>query len=146
MTPENSLTHNVTYLIRQLAEAWNRRDIDKAVRFFARDYEGIDISETMPRRGQHGVREWIERYWLAAPDMQCTVRQTIIEANHVAVSWTAKGTHQGYLMHIPPTGRVFAVRGVSFLTIHNDQILRGEYIWDLAELLRCLKLLPELYE
>jgi hypothetical protein len=32
------------------------------------------------------------------------------------------------------------------LTIKDGQIQRGDYIWDLAELLRCLRLLPELHE
>lgn len=146
MAPKINLTRSITHLIGQLAEAWNQRDIDKAVRFYAADYEGIDISETTPRRGRQGVRKWIERYWLASPDMQCTVRQTIIEGNRAAVSWTATGTHRGHLMHIPPTGRRFTVRGVSFLTIQDEQIWRGEHIWDVAELLRCIRLLPELHE
>jgi hypothetical protein len=50
------------------------------------------------------------------------------------------------LLNIPPTGRTFVVRGVCFLTVANNQIQRGEYIWDLAALLRCIRLLPELHE
>jgi predicted ester cyclase len=78
--------------------------------------------------------------------MQFKDGQTVVQGNRAAILWTAQGTHQGYLLNIPPTGRTFAVRGVSFLTIANNQIQRGEYIWDLAELLRCIRLLPELHE
>jgi steroid delta-isomerase-like uncharacterized protein len=146
MNPPINTTQDIFHLLEQLGEAWNDHNIESALRFYAADYEGFDISETAPRRGQHGAREWMNRYWQASPDMRVAVNQTVIEGNRAAVSWTARGTHQGYLMHIPPTGRAFAVRGVSFLTIKNSQIQRGEYIWDLAELLRCIRLLPELYE
>jgi hypothetical protein len=47
-------------------------------------------------------------------------------------------------MHIPPTGRKIAVRGISVLTIENGKITRGLYVWDAAGLLRTIGLLPEL--
>jgi hypothetical protein len=47
-------------------------------------------------------------------------------------------------MHIPPTGRKIAVRGISVLTIENGKITRGLYVWDAAGLLRTTGLLPEL--
>jgi hypothetical protein len=47
-------------------------------------------------------------------------------------------------MNIPPTGRSVEIRGVSMLTIKDNQVQRGLYIWDVAGLLRALGLLPEL--
>ena len=47
-------------------------------------------------------------------------------------------------MHIPPTGRKIAVRGISVLTIENEKITSGLYVWDAAGLLRAIGLLPEL--
>lgn len=134
----------ITRVIDLLTEAWNTHDVQRASQFFAQDYQGFDISEASPRRGQRGATEWIDRYLRAFPDMHVTGTQTVVQGNQAAVLWMAQGTHQGRLMNIPPTGQRFAVRGVSFLTIENNQILRGQYIWDLAELLRCLKLLPDL--
>jgi len=139
-------TENINQLVGELTDAWNRHDLERSVRLFAANYEGKDISETALRHGQVGAREWIKRYWQASPDMHFTCGQIVVQGDRAAVSWTAQGTHRGYLLHIPPTNRVFTVRGVSFLTIQNDLILRGEYIWDLAELLRCIRLLPELHE
>jgi steroid delta-isomerase-like uncharacterized protein len=136
----------ITQLVGQLADAWNRHDLEAAARLFSTDYQGMDISETAPRLGRQGAREWIRRYLSAFPDLQFTPGQTIVQGNQAAVSWMARGTHHGYLLNIPPTGRSFTVRGVSFFTIEDNLIQRGEYIWDLAELLRCLRLLPDLYE
>jgi steroid delta-isomerase-like uncharacterized protein len=136
----------ITKLVGQFTEAWNHHEAERATALFSEDYEGFDISEAAPRRGQQGARQWMQRYFRAFPDMQFKDGQTVVQGNRAAILWTAKGTHQGYLLNIPPTGRTFAVRGVSFLTIANNQIQRGEYIWDLAELLRCIRLLPELHE
>jgi steroid delta-isomerase-like uncharacterized protein len=144
MNTENNTTERIIQLVGELANAWNRHDIEKTIRLYAENYHGTDISETAPRYGRDGVREWIKRYWEASPDMYFTCEQTVVQGSRAAVSWKAQGTHRGYLMHIPPTGREFTVRGVSLLTIEDDQIQRGEYIWDLAELLRCIRLLPEL--
>jgi predicted ester cyclase len=58
--------------------------------------------------------------------------------------WNVRGTHQGTLMNIPPTGRQISVRGVSLLTIENAKVRRATYIWDVAGLLRAVGLLPEL--
>ncbi len=136
----------ITQLVGELKEAWNRHDLERTVQFYAKNYQGTDISEARPRHGRDDVRDWLKRYWEAAPDMHFTCEQTIVEGNRAAVSWKAQGTHRGYLMHIPPTGRRFTVKGVSFLTIEDRQIQSGEYIWDVAELLRCIRLLPELHE
>jgi steroid delta-isomerase-like uncharacterized protein len=146
MNTQSNTTDKITQLVGELADAWNRHDIERTIRLYAANYHGIDISEIGPRHGQEGAREWIKRYWDASPDMHFTCEQTVVQGNRAAVSWRAQGTHRGYLMNIPPTGRVFTVRGVSFLTIQDNQIQRAEYIWDLAELLRCIRLLPELHE
>jgi steroid delta-isomerase-like uncharacterized protein len=146
MKAEINTEDKAAKIVGQLSEAWNRHDIESVVPLFSPNYEGMDISETAPRRGQQGAREWIERYWRAFPDMRFTEGQVVAQAERVAVRWTAQGTHRGRLLNIPPTGRTFTVRGVSFLTIKDGQIQRGDYIWDLAELLRCLRLLPELHE
>jgi steroid delta-isomerase-like uncharacterized protein len=144
MTPQPSIVEPVSLIIDQLTEAWNAHDVRRAAHLFAADYKGFDISEAVPRHGRRGASEWIERYLLAFPDMRFTGRQIVVEGDSAAVRWSVQGTHRGHLMNIPPTGQTFAVRGVSFLTIKENRIFRGHYIWDLAELLRCLKLLPEL--
>jgi hypothetical protein len=47
-------------------------------------------------------------------------------------------------MNIPPTGRAIVLHGVSLLTVSSGKITRASYLWDVAGLLRCLGLLPEL--
>lgn len=47
-------------------------------------------------------------------------------------------------MNIPPTEHTVNVRGTSLVALQGGKIRRALRIWDLAGLLRDLKLLPEL--
>ncbi len=130
--------------IAELMEAWNTHDVDRVVMFYSQDYEGQDVAEAAPQRGQQGIRKSIERYLSAFPDLHLVAEDTVIQDDRIALVWTARGTHKGLLMNIPATGRTVAVRGVSLFTLEGDKIRRGTYIWDVAGLLRAIRLLPDL--
>ncbi len=83
-------------------------------------------------------------YWNAFPDLQFAITDTIVQDSRVAVVWVAEGTHQGTIMNIPPTGHKVEVRGVSVIDVKDGLVVRGQYIWDLAGMLRHMGLLPEL--
>jgi steroid delta-isomerase-like uncharacterized protein len=143
--PTQHLTIEATNsLITDLLAAWNTHDIDRAVTFYAPDYEGIDVNEAGPHFGPTGARQYISRYLQAFPDLIITAEPPIIQGDRLALVWLAEGTHQGRLMNIPATGHPVQVRGVSLLTVAAGQVVRGTYIWDVAGLLRSIGLLPEL--
>lgn len=138
------MSENITRLITELLEAWNAHDVERAVKLYAPEYEGIDVAQASPQRGAHGIRQMMTRYWRAFPDLHFTGDEIICEGSRVVLVWTAHGTHQGTLMKIPPTGRPVEVRGVSLLTVEGGLIVKASYIWDVACLLRAIGLLPEL--
>ncbi len=138
------MAEEIPQLLTHLLEAWNAHDLERASALYASDYEGIDVGEARPQHGRQAVRQTLERYFAAFPDLHFTAKDTIIQGNRVAVIWSAQGTHQGHLMNIPPTGRAVTVRGITILTIEGNQARRGIFMWDVAGLLRSLGLLPEL--
>ena len=138
------MSQSIEELVTALVEAWNDHDAERIATLCSPAYEGFDVAEPTPQRGQDGVRQSVMRYLNAFPDIRFVLEQTIIQGERVAAVWTATATHQGKLMNIPPTGRVVAMRGVSILTVMDSKISRGEYIWDVAGLLRAMRLLPEL--
>jgi steroid delta-isomerase-like uncharacterized protein len=144
MIANTTPAHNVAELVSELTKAWNSHDAERVSRLFSPEYEGQDISEPGPSRGRLAVRASVQRYLAAFPDLLIVDEQIVVDGNRAAVLWMARGTHLGHWMNIPPTARPFSVRGVSFLTINNNQIERAHHIWDLAALLRCLRLLPDL--
>jgi steroid delta-isomerase-like uncharacterized protein len=131
-------------LVRDLLEAWNVHDPERIESFYAQQYEGVDVGQAKPQRGPQDVSRLVKRYLQAFPDLRFADEEVVVQGNRAALVWTARGTHAGELMRIPPTGRRIAVRGTSVLTVENGKVTRGLYIWDVAGLLRSIGLLPEL--
>jgi len=127
-----------------LFDAWNAHDVERVMSFYGTEYEGVDVGQPSPVHGVDGKRRAVLLYLHAFPDLNFTTEQTIEQGNVVAVRWTARGTHLGSFMNIPPAGCPVAVRGVSILTFQDEKVVRANYIWDVAGLLRGIGLLPEL--
>jgi steroid delta-isomerase-like uncharacterized protein len=144
MPTEHSKDEQIAQLVTALVDAWNTHDIERVAEFYAQDYEGVDVGQAMPQHGPGGIRQMLAWYWGAFPDLHFTADETIVQGQRVALVWTARGSHQGRLMNIPPTGRRVEVRGVSLLTMNSNKVTRARYIWDVAGLLRSIGLLPEL--
>jgi|DewCreStandDraft_1066081.scaffolds.fasta_scaffold01472_9 steroid delta-isomerase-like uncharacterized protein len=137
--------HEATFVfLHKLVDAWNTHDVDRIAGFYAPEYLGIDVGDATPQTGRSGIRRAALRYMAAFPDLHLRADELIIEGDRVAVMWTARGTHRGMLMSIPPSGRTVEVRGISMLTVRESQIVRAFTLWDVAGLLRALGLLPEL--
>jgi steroid delta-isomerase-like uncharacterized protein len=131
-------------VVDEMLAAWNAHDLDRVMGFYAPDYEGLDVGEPDAQRGLPAVRASVDHYLRAFPDLSVTCEETIVEGDRIVVRWRACGSHRGQLLHIPPTGRVVTVRGVSLLTMRGDKLQRGEHVWDVAGLLRAVGLLPDL--
>jgi len=138
------MPQSIQVFVNELFAAWNSHDTEQAVRFYAANYVGDDVAQANPQHGTNGIRSLLALYLKALPDFHFTAEESIVDGNRVAVIWNVRGTHQGTLMNIPPTGRQISVRGVSLLTIENEKVHRATYIWDVAGLLRAVGLLPEL--
>jgi steroid delta-isomerase-like uncharacterized protein len=138
------LTADLTTYANTINEAWNSHDIEKVLSFYSPEYIGDDVGQASLLRGHEGLRAMLEMYWEAFPDLQFAVTDTVVQVSRVAIAWVAEGTHQGPIMNIPPTWRRVEVRGVSIIDVEGGLVVRGQYIWDLAGMLRHMGLLPEL--
>ena len=138
------MTEEISRLVGDLLDAWNAHDVERIEAFYAPEYEGVDVGQAEPQHGPKGFHRTALGLLQAFPDLRFVEEETIVQGNHAALVWTARGTHRGKLMRIPPTERRVAVRGASVLTIENGKVVRGLYIWDVAGLLRAIGLLPEL--
>ena len=124
--------------------AWNAHDARAVAAHYAPDCEDVDVARAAPQYGPESVRRTLLYYLRAFPDFQVTLDDAIVNGERVAMYWTWTGTHRGTFMNIPATGHYVTVRGSSLVTMKAGKIQRAMRIWDLAGLLRDLKLLPEL--
>ncbi len=140
------LANTITRIATNLLHAYNSHDLDQAASLYSQDYEGIDVARPEPQRGPEGIRASLAGYFSAFPDLSMTEDEVIETADRIVQIWTARGTHRGTFMNIPPSGRRVTIHGISVLAIDAaaGQVRRGYYIWDVAGLLRSIGLLPEL--
>ncbi len=138
------MTAELAIFASVINRAWNSHDIEKVLSFYAPDFVGSDVGMARPLKGHADLRAMLENYWAAFPDLKFTITHTVVEGFRAALVWQAEGTHRGLIMNIPPTGRRVRVRGVSLIEVENGLVVRSQYIWDLAGMLRNMGLLPEL--
>ena len=138
------MTANLQTLADAITQAWNSHDIEQVLCFYSSRYVAEDVGQAFLLRGHEGVRAMLENYWQAFPDLEFTVTDTVIQDSRMTIVWMAEGTHEGTIMNIPPTGHRVAVRGVSIIDVEDGLVVRGQYIWDLAGMLRHMGLLPQL--
>ena len=138
------MTSDLAIYAETINEAWNSHDMEKVLSFYSPEYIADDVGQASLLRGHEGLRAMLEMYWVAFPDLRFAVTDVVIQDSRVAIVWVAEGTHQGPIMNIPPTGHRVEVRGVSIIDVVDGLVVRGQYIWDLAGMLRHMGLLPEL--
>ena len=135
---------DLAILAESINRACNSHDIEQVLHFYYSEYIGEDVGQAFLLRGHEGIRAMLGNYWKAFPDLEFTITDTVVHDSRVVIVWMAEGTHQGTIMNIPSTGHRVIVRGVSIIDVEDGLVVRGQYIWDLAGMLRHMRLLPEL--
>jgi steroid delta-isomerase-like uncharacterized protein len=123
---------------------WNRGDVEGILAYYddAIVWNNVALEEVY--RGKAAVAEFLTGLFRALPDLEFSVRETIVRGDRIAEEWTIRGTHLGTFMGIPPTGRKLEVPGVSLLVVRDGKFLRDDFYFDSAGMLRQAGLLPSL--
>jgi len=95
-----------------------------------------------PLRGPAAFKVRLTQFYVGIPDVTVSVEDVIAEGDQVALRWTFRGTHQGALAGIPPTGRSVAVTAISIYRIANGKVVEEIGVEDALGLLQQLGVLP----
>jgi steroid delta-isomerase-like uncharacterized protein len=98
---------------RFLEEAFNEGNLGVVDEIVASDYVLHDSALPEEIRGPEGVKGFVEMYRSAYPDTDITVEEQIAEGDDVVTRWTGRGTHQGELLGVPPSGNRVEVAGIT---------------------------------
>lgn len=97
-------------------------------------------------RDQAGDRESMrtaaQMFRVAFPDWQSTLEDVIAVDDKVVERFTAHGTHQGELMHIPPTGRTATLAGINIFRLRDGKIVERWGVLDQLALMQQLGAVP----
>lgn len=127
------MSSNNPSIARQVREeVWNSKNFQLADRIIAPDCTHRVHDPLTPDlgKGPEGLKKLVDLYLTAFPDARCTVDEVISENDRVMVRWTARATHRGHLLNIPPTDRKVDVGGVDIYRFENGKIRDHRIIWD----------------
>ena len=138
-----SSEQNKAIVRRAFEEPW-KGNLDVVDDLVASDYVGHDPASPAPLRGPEGVKEFISTYRAAFPDARITVEQQLAEGNFVTTRWSGRGTHEGELMGIQPTGKQVTVSGLTISRLVGGKIVEEFQNWDTFGMLQKLDAIPVL--
>lgn len=116
------------------AKVFEGGDLDAVERFIAPDHLNHDPTAPPVPPGPQGVRQLVKHYREAFPDLRFEIAEAIAQEDRVAHRWTLRGTHQGEIAGIAPTGREVEVSGLEINRIDAGKIAESWALSDAAGL------------
>ena len=111
-------------LVRRYFEGiWDDGNLDLIDELFTTNFVRHGPTATEGEvRGLEGFKGVVGMYRTAFPDLRVPIEDLIAEGDRVVSRWTARGTHQGELMGIAPTGNQASVTGMIVDRISGGRI------------------------
>ena len=107
-----STEQNKAIVRRLWEEVWNKADLAVADEIFDAAY------------AEH-EKGWAATWLAAFPDTHFAVEDMIAEGDKVVTRFSVRGTHQGALWDIAPTGRQITINGIWIHRLADGKIVEG---------------------
>jgi steroid delta-isomerase-like uncharacterized protein len=127
-------------IVRCFWDAFNQHDLDAADALTSPDFVDHETDGSTRTREQH--RRQGEGFLAAFPDTYFTLEELIAEGDKVAYRFTYRGTHQGQLMGIAPTGKEVTFTGIGVDRIGDGKIVEEWTNLDALGLMQQLGVIP----
>lgn len=72
--------------------------------------------------GREGYEEALAALWSAFPDLAIEVLDVVAEGDSVVVRYVERGTHEGDLLGVPPTGRRYEKHGFTLYRLERGRL------------------------
>ena len=124
-------------LMRRLIQVPNTGDYSPVDEVIGEDFV-YRSSAGEEYHGRDGFKELVSTYRQAFPDLEMTPEEIVAEGDTVFIVFTQRGTHQGPLMDIQPTGKKVTLPMISRARFEDGKLV------DLYELFDSLDLMGQL--
>jgi predicted ester cyclase len=141
--PPGSAEESAAIGRRWTEEALDERNLDLLDEFVAPNlvhHAGLFVDEI----GRDALKEDLAALLAAFPDSRFSADVVVATDDRAAVRWTGRGTHEGELQGLAPTGLPVVFTGVNVYRIECGQIVEGWSEPDALGLLRQLGVVPEI--
>ncbi len=134
---------NKTVVRRLFDELWNKGNLLVADELIAPIYVHHDDSTPDLGKGPESEKKRVNLYRTAFHDFRLSIEDLLADGETVVARWSCRGVHKGELNGIAPTGKQFAITGVTICRLANGKIVEGFVNWDALGLMRQLGAVPE---
>ncbi len=126
---------------RVFEEVVNGRNLDLLPQFFTEDFTWH--LGARDATGLDQVREVIQGYLTAFPDLRITVEQQIVEGNLICTRFSATGTLDGPLEDVEPTGKRMDITAMNILRFEGTKIAEEWESFDEVGMLKQIGVISE---
>jgi predicted ester cyclase len=127
-------------IVRRWFDAFNRGDLNAGAQCLAAGCvlhaPGADVP------GIEGWKQFAGMYRRAFPDCELHIEDILVDGDQVIVRFTARGTHQGDLAGVAPTGRQVAMPCIMISKVVNQKIVESWEVFDQLGLFQTLGSFP----
>jgi steroid delta-isomerase-like uncharacterized protein len=129
---------NEALVRRYVEEVYDQRKLEVIDEIFASEFTLHDPDLPGGARGPEGIKRIVETFVGGFPDLQVTLEDELSSADKVVTRWTSRGTHQGELLGIAPTGKRIHVTAVGIWRVANGKIAEAWLVYDAFGMLQQL--------
>ena len=122
-------------------EVWNKGNLDAVAELLTGDFVDHAAPPGFPS-GPEGAKQVFTMYRSAFPNFSLTVEDLIAEGDKIVARWVTRGTHQGELMGIPPTGKQVTVTGIDVFRVAGGKLAEHWAQFDMLGLLQQIGVAP----
>jgi ketosteroid isomerase-like protein len=134
---------NKSVVRRLFDELWNKGNLQVADEIIAPTYQHHDASTPDLGKGPESEKKRVTLYRNAFHDFRLNMEDLLADGETVVARWSCRGVHKGELNGIAPTGKQFAITGVTIARFSNGKVVEGFVNWDALGLMRQLGVVPE---
>ena len=127
---------------RLFEEMWNSKNLAVVDELVAPNFVFHNSVQTL--YGPEGFKQFATTYHTAFPEAHFTVEDVIAEGDTVALRWSARATHKGELLGIPPTGKEVTVTGITITLISNGKSVESWGEFDALGMLQQIGVIPKM--
>lgn len=124
-----------------IEKGFNQKDPNAFEAYFSPHLKDHSLPPGIPE-GFEGRKMFYSTMLAAFPDMQVRLEDVFAEGDKLVSRWSARGTHNGDMMGIPPTGKQISVGGIAIDRFENGQSVEHWEVFDQMGLMQQLGVIP----
>jgi steroid delta-isomerase-like uncharacterized protein len=110
-------------------------DLEAVLTYYTEDVYFEDVSVPQPCRGKQEMRDFMQVFYTAFPDLRIEIRNVFGEGQFVTAEYDLLGTFRGEFLGHRPNGRTFRIKAVSVYEHDGRLFTRETVYYDSASLI-----------